>query len=84
MAISERFNSVEELYKRLLPAMNTKVTELKRKHIYVNAIDIWNYCVNNNWRNQKDLRIYKLVDNILNIDEMNLQSYLKKQQIKEW
>lgn len=78
MANTDKFNSVEELYKRVLPALNTRVSELQRKHINVSELDIWNYCVNNYWKNQKDLRIYKLVENILNVDEMSLQNYLKK------
>lgn len=77
MASSEKFDSVEELYKRILPAINTKISELKRKNIFVNALDIWNYCVDVNWKNKKDLRIYKLVDDILNLNEFELQMYVK-------
>lgn len=77
MANSENFDSVEELYKRILPAINTKISELKRKNIYVKALDVWNYCVDNNWKNQKDLRIYKLVDDVLNLNEFELQVYIK-------
>lgn len=84
MANTDNFNSVEELYKRLLPALNTKINELKRKHITVTTIDIWNYCLENNWKNERDLRIYKMVDNILNLDELRFYRYIKNNNKKEW
>ena len=80
---AEKYNNVNELYMRILPALKTKVAELKREKIYyINEKDIWNYCVENIWQNKKDLRIYELVDNILNIDAMNLDIYLKKKIIQ--
>ena len=76
---AEKYNNVNELYVRILPALKTKVAELKREKIfYIKEKDIWNYCVENIWQNKKDLRIYELVDNILNIDAIKLDIYLKK------
>lgn len=79
----DKYNNVNELYVRILPALKTKVAELKREKIYyIKEKDIWNYCVENIWRNKKDLRIYELVDNILNIDAIKLDIYLKKNILK--
>ncbi len=64
-----KFNSVKDLYNRCYPALSTKVSELKREKINdISEIDIWNYCARNIWNNKKDLRIYELVDDILNVD----------------
>lgn len=79
---THKINSLEELYKRLLPAINTKLTELKREGITnIEKLDIWNYCVNNIWKNKRDLRIYEMVDDILNIDDFKLNLYSRKKLI---
>ena len=79
----EKFSGVNELYKRVLPALLTKVSELKREKIhYINTIDIWQYCVENIWKNKKDLRIYELVDDILNVDTLKLELFVKKEKNK--
>lgn len=71
------FNSVDDLYKRLLPAINTKLSELKRIHIDARNTDIWNYCVTNIWKKRKDLRIHEMVSDILDIDELKLNEFIK-------
>ena len=60
------FNNVKELYERLIPALNTKVEELKRSDLdYIKAEDIWNYLKENKWSSAKDLLLYQMVDDIL-------------------
>lgn len=77
--IKENFNSITELYVRLLPAIRTKLSELKReKVIYISETDIWNYCLNNKWKAKKDLRLYEMVDDILNLDILNMEVFIKK------
>lgn len=73
-----KFNSINDLYKRILPSINTKIDDLKREKITdIKADDIWRYCVNKKWKNKTDLRIYEMVDDILNIDILDLKLYLK-------
>ena len=75
---NEKFNSINDLYKRVLPALQAKVSELKREKInFVDAIDIWNYCTENIWKNKRDLRIYELVDDILSVDGLKLEIYVR-------
>ncbi len=79
MVREDTFNSISDLYKRVLPALNTRLAELKREKItYIDTIDIWNYCINNCWRNKKNLRIYELVSDILNVDSLELIMYVRK------
>lgn len=81
---NEKFNSLNELYERVLPALKTKVAEFKRAKIsFINANDIWNYCLYNIWKNRKDLRIYEIVDDILNADAFNIEIYVRKIKNKE-
>lgn len=75
----DKFNSLSDLYKRVLPAIETKISELKREKIeFVDALDIWNYCIENNWKNKSDLRIYEIVDDILNVDGLKVEIYVRK------
>ena len=63
------FNSESELYNRLLPAMKSKKSILKKSgYSYINEEDIWNTLKNNKWLNQKDLMLCDMVDDILHTD----------------
>lgn len=76
---NDKFGSINDLYNRILPSLNTKVTELKREHITdITVKDIWNYCIQYKWINRKDLRIYEMVDDILNLDVLDLRLRFKK------
>jgi hypothetical protein len=73
---NETFTNMNDLYKRVLPALNTRKYELERIKFNVNSLDIWDYCVSNLWRNKKDLRIYEMVSDILSVDELKLKIFL--------
>lgn len=71
------FNSIEDLYKRVRPALTSKVRELKRNNIIlVKEEDIWNYLVETKWRTGKGLELFNIVDDILNIDNKELERYV--------
>ena len=81
------FNNVKELYERLIPALNTKVKELRRNDIdYVKKEDIWNYLKNKKWSKANNLLLYQMVDDILNLDnyekEENVKEEIRKKVIK--
>lgn len=72
------FNSVLELYERLKPALNAKLAELERNDIkYIKIEDIWNYLRISKWSKSNNLLLYQMVDDILNIDNMLLDNYVK-------
>jgi len=76
---SIRFNSLEELYNKLLPAMDTKVNELKLNGIsYIKKDDIWNYLKNNKWNKSRDLTLSQCVDDILNTSDVEYKMYVRK------
>ena len=72
------FSSIEELYKRVKPALMTKSDELKRNGMnYITPEDIWNYLKDNVWNNSRNLRLFRMVDDILNADNEMLDDYIK-------
>ncbi len=74
------FNSIKELYDRLRPALNTKLTELKRNDLdYIKAEDIWNYLRITKWENAKNLLLYQMVDDILNLDNYEIDEFVKNE-----
>lgn len=79
------FSSIEELYKRVKPALITKSNELKRNGVmYITPEDIWNYLKDNIWVNSRNLRLFRMVDDILNADNMKIDDYIKsKMETKE-
>ena len=70
-----KFNSLEELYNRLKPALRTKVIEMHRNgYDYIEESDVWNYL--------KETVFFETlfaikVSDILNIDNIKLDEYLK-------
>lgn len=72
------FNSIKELYERLLPALKTKVTELKRNDLdYIKVEDIWNYLKETKWKSANNLLLYQMVDDILKLDNSEIDEYVK-------
>ena len=73
-----KFNSQEELYDRVKPALNAKLQELHRLGFsYVTIDDIWNYLKETKWINGKDLTLSDIVSNIIHVDNEKLDEYIK-------
>ena len=74
---SSEFKSAKELYERVTPALYSKVKELRGlgyKHI--SEKDVWNYLVNNDWKERKDLLLSDLISDILYCDNNKLNDYI--------
>ena len=72
------FNSLEELYKRIYPALTTKKNELKRAgYKYINQHDIWEYLSKTKWSSSKGLTLSSMVSDILNSNNEQIDKYLK-------
>ena len=75
---SMKFNTLEELYNKLLPALETRVSELKLNGIsYIKKDDIWNYLRKSKWSMSTDLTLSACVDDILNTSEEEFKKYVK-------
>ena len=63
-----KFESINELYNRVLPALKSKKKELYRNGIkYISEKDIWLVISKNKWQKQRDLTLADIVDDILKI-----------------
>ena len=73
------FSNKEELYKRVVPALKTKKAFLDRDgYTYINEIDVWNYLIQDKWVKSHNLMLCDIVDDILNVDNKEIDAYLKK------
>lgn len=76
-------NNSLDLYKRLLPAINSKINELSKYEIfYVKREDIWNYLKQEKWKND-NISLAEMVDDILNTDNEKLAKYVKEKTLNE-
>ena len=74
-----KFESLEELYKRIKPALITKKNEMHRDgYIYIKEEDIWNYLKEIKWKDAKGLSLYDMTSDILNTDNIIIDNYLKE------
>ena len=73
------FDNLEELKKRITPALKTKLKELKNKNYSLITIeDIWNYLIKYKWRTSKNLTLYDIINDILKIDENDIEEFAIK------
>ena len=78
------FKSLEELYKRLKPALKSKCKELNRLGIrYVQEADVWNYLKNNVWSKKNNLTLGEMVNDIMCASNSDLERYVQKIIAKE-
>lgn len=75
----DEFNSLEELYARLKPALHTKKEEMRRAgYEYIKSEDIWNYLKESVWKKANNLSLHQMVSDILNTDSELIDAYLKE------
>lgn len=79
-----KFNSIEELYRKLLPALTTKANDLKRNKInYLHEEDIWNYLRYTSWNKKNNLTLGEMVNDILCANNDELIKYAHNKNLKE-
>ena len=73
------FNTKEELYIRVKPALNTKLQELRRlRFSNINEEDIWNYLSETKWSKAQGLMLSDIVSDIIHVDNRKLEQYVIK------
>ena len=69
-----KFESINELYNRVLPALKSKKKELYRNGIkYISEKDIWLVISKNKWQKQRDLTLADIVDDICYLKGLNIR-----------
>jgi len=78
------YKSQKELYLALIPALNVKIRLIKNTNFkYIKKEDIWNYLKVNKWCNDIDLTISDMVNDIINVDIILIDNYLKEKISRE-
>jgi hypothetical protein len=73
------FETLEELYQRIKPALTTKKEEMRRNgYVYIKEEDIWNYLKEVKWVNSKNLSLYQMTCDILDTNDLAIDEYLRK------
>ena len=66
--MNDEFQSIDELYQRVLPALHTKVHKLSMQGItFVSEEDIWKLLMEK-WKMGRGLTLFDIVDDILKLD----------------
>ena len=78
-----QFNSLQELYNRIKPALITKQNEMKRNgYNYIKVEDIWNYFTEVKWKKANNLDLCDMVADILNTSNFLIDNYIRKNLIR--
>lgn len=73
------FESQEELYKRILPALRSKKKRIhKDGYKSIREEDIWDYMRFNKWNTSIGLELCEMVDDILNTPNIKIMEYYHK------
>ncbi len=72
------FNSAEELFDRLKPALRSKVFELQKEgYRYLEIEDVWNYLKEVKWKGSVNLSLNEMVSDILLTENILIDNYFK-------
>ncbi len=73
------FQSLEELYTRIFPALRTKKREIRRMgYSFITEEDIWNYLKEEKWKKSENLSLSDMVNDILESEAPYIAFYLKE------
>lgn len=77
------FQTLEELYQRLYPALKMKKRELYRLGFsYIQEEDIWNYFRIYKWSKSHNLMLSEMVNDILNTNNQSFQFFLQEKNVQ--
>ena len=68
------FNSLDELKNRLMPALRTKVFDLRKSRININEEELWDILSRNKWSKAVDLTLGDMVNDILKFEYVDLRN----------
>lgn len=77
------YSSEKELFNDLKGALKVKLIMIKEKYDYISMLDIWNYLKLNKWRYDQNLTISEMVNDIIDVDIIKVDTFIKSQNKKE-
>ena len=79
MILDYTFNTKEELYTRVKPALSAKLQEIRRLNYQnIREEDIWDYLSEVKWSLSHGLELSDIVSDIIHVDIKKLNSYVEK------
>lgn len=66
-----KFNSLDELYKKILPALKMKVEE---NNNIITEKEIWDYLSREKWANSVDLTLAEIIDDVLDFNVADMKT----------
>jgi len=78
MVIQMEYNSQEELFKSLKGAFKVKLRTINKEYDYIKMVDIWNYLKINKWCKDRNLSISEMVNDIIDVDIVKVDQFLKQ------
>lgn len=79
-----KFNTIEELYDRLKPALSSKIKVLRAdKKLYIKEEDVFEYLSKRVWNKTSNLSLDKMVNDILYTDNDLIDDYVQTKIIRE-
>lgn len=77
--MNTEITTLEQLYERLKPALRTKKNEMKSLgYMYIKEEDVWNYLKEVKWINSKNLLLFEMVRDVLNVDNEKIDNYVRQ------
>ena len=77
--MENEFTTLEQLYRRIKPALTAKANEMRMQgYKYIKEEDIWNYLKEVKWINSKNLLLFEMVRDILNVENNIIDDYLRQ------
>ena len=74
----DEFETLDELKKRIMPAIETKISEIKANYYNeVTTDDIWEY-LKTKWKTEKELTLYDIINDILNLDNETIFQFSER------
>ena len=72
-----KFKNLDDLYKRIFPALKSKVKEIHFEgYNYITEEDVWEYLKNSKWLQSYNLDLGSMVDDIFKADIRKLNEYV--------
>ena len=75
--MADIFQTQQELYRRVRPALSSKAEEMRRLgYTFIKEEDVWNFLIESKWRQAEGLSLAQLVSDILNAENDPIQKYV--------
>ena len=73
------FNTKEELYKRTIPALRSKIQEAQKNgYDHLRQEDIWNYLQDSKWSKDSNLTLSDIINDIFHVDFEKVHNFFIK------